>query len=79
MGSGPVGICTALCSKYIFKAKHTILIDIDKKRLEKAQAMKAADSYYINDEHFKKTLLKLTNNLGADSTIECAGAKNTFK
>lgn len=79
IGAGPVGLCAMMCAKYLGAGK-IIAIDVDASRLEIAKNQKLADFVFNpSDCDVEKEVKNLTENLGADGVIECAGAKDTFE
>lgn len=79
IGAGPVGLCCAMCLKYL-GVKKIILVDTNENRLKIAKKENLAD-FTINPDKINvfNEILKLTKNKGADKVIEAAGAKNTFE
>lgn len=79
IGAGPVGLCAMMCAKYMGASK-IIAIDVDSSRLEIAQKENLAD-FILNPAacDIEEAVKNITENHGADSVIECAGAKDTFE
>lgn len=79
IGSGPVGLCSMICSKVLGVGK-IIAIDINQTRLDVAKRHNLAD-FYINplNCNLENEIKKLTEGRGADKVIEAAGASNTFE
>lgn len=79
IGSGPVGLCSMISAKLLGASK-VIAIDVDNSRLEIARKEKLADVFLNpNEANIEIEVKKLTENRGADSVIEAAGAENTFE
>lgn len=79
IGSGPVGICSAMCAK-LLGAEKVIIIDIDSERLKFAEKNNVADNYIDSSKQdVIQSVLNLTKMRGADAVIEAAGNDETFK
>lgn len=76
IGAGPVGMCAMISSRLLGAGK-IIAIDINQDRLEVAKRQGLAD-YFIK-ENVEDKIKELTENRGADGTIEAAGGSDTFE
>lgn len=79
IGAGPVGLCSMMSAK-LLGAEKIIAIDVDDTRLEIAKNQNLAD-VIINplNSDAEKDVKDLTERRGADSVIEAAGGKDTFR
>lgn len=79
IGCGPVGLTSMICAK-LKGASKIVAIDIDENRLNIAQQQQLADICLnpLKDD-IEYTVKSITENRGADSVIEAAGAQTTFE
>lgn len=79
VGVGPVGLCTCMLAKQIFKAGPVIAIDILQERADLAVSSGVAD-YGINaaSENADARVKEIVGPLGVDVTIETAGEEDAL-
>lgn len=79
IGCGPVGLTSMICAK-LKGASKIVAIDIDENRLNIAQQQQLADICLnpLKDD-IEYAVKSITENRGADSVIEAAGAQTTFE
>lgn len=76
LGAGTIGILTMQAVK-CFGASTIIVVDIDNKKLETAKLLGATHTINSLEVDLKSEIYKLTNFIGADITLECAGSPIT--
>ena len=78
LGGGPVGLCAAESAKLLGAGKVAV-IEPDPFRRKLALDEGLADLALAPGQEAEAALLELTDGRGADSVIECAGARDTFQ
>ncbi len=72
VGLGPVGLAALMLAKAMGVTK-LIGVDTQKERLELAKERGLADVVILSDENALSKILKETDNVGAEVTIDCSG------
>jgi L-iditol 2-dehydrogenase len=75
VGPGPIGLCAMMIAKA--KGANTIVIGRGA-RLERAAEIGADYIVDMEKENVRSRILEITNGLGADESIECAGNENSI-
>ncbi|MFA6041442.1 MAG: zinc-dependent alcohol dehydrogenase family protein [Methylophilus sp.] len=78
VGSGPIGLAALLTAQLYSPAK-IIMIDLDDNRLAVAKRFGATDVINSTDGKVIENIMKITNQLGADTAIEAVGIPATFE
>lgn len=77
-GDGAVGLCAVIGAK-LLGAKRIIMMSRHQDRSELALEFGATDIIQERDEEAVKKVLNLTDELGADAVLECAGTKSSVE
>lgn len=75
MGAGCIGLC-AMMSLKAFGVTEVYVIDIMKKRLEKAEELGATGIINSQEKDPVRELLRITNNRGCDIVVEASGVED---
>ena len=78
IGCGPVGLTSMICAK-LKGASKIVAIDIDENRLNIAKQQLADICLNPLKDDIEYAVKSITDNRGADSVIEAAGAQTTFE
>lgn len=76
LGAGTIGMLTMQVVKNV-GANNVIVVDIDNAKLEKARELGATHTINSLEQDLKKEVYNITDNVGADITLECAGSTIT--
>lgn len=75
-GCGGLGLsCVMIAAAH--GAKQIIAVDVSNEALEKAREVGATDTIHARNENVRQRVMEITENLGADITIDAAGFKAT--
>ncbi len=77
VGAGPVGLAALLTAQF-YAPGQIIMIDLDDNRLAVAKTFGATSTINSADGNAVKRVMKLTENIGADTVIEAVGIPATF-
>ena len=77
-GTGCIGLCSILSVKAM-GASRIIVVDVLKKRLDKALELGATDIINAKEVNAVEKIMELTDRRGSDVVIETAGTEITFK
>lgn len=77
IGNGTIGLLAALCAK-IYGAKKVIVVGRSKEKLEFANELGLTDTVSILDVDAEKKIFELTDEIGADVTIELVGSSEAI-
>ena len=77
VGAGPIGLAALLTAQF-YAPGQIIMIDLDDNRLAVAKTFGATSTINSGDGNAVKTVMKLTDNRGADTVIEAVGIPATF-
>ena len=78
VGAGPVGLA-AMMTAGLYGAARVIALDLDRNRLEQAEAFGATDTVYSGDPDWAEQVRAMTDGLGVDVAIEAVGIPETFE
>lgn len=80
VGVGPVGLCSCLLAKKMFKAKTVIAIDLIQERVDLAVKEGIADlGINASTENVDAKVKELVGPLGVDATVETAGVEEALQ
>lgn len=78
VGAGPIGLAALLTAQF-YSPGQIIMIDLDDSRLKIAKKFGATTTINSADVKAVKTVMKLTDKVGADTVIEAVGIPATFE
>ena len=78
VGAGPIGL-SAIVGARLFSPSHVVVIDLADSRLDAAKQFGADVVINNSREDAREVVLKLTDGLGADVSVEAVGVPATFE